>query len=236
MNQDKSGKARFRLLQRRGSWPVLSALLGLCLVVSGVLAGSPARAEPMSLLGAAVDIGVVPSSVTVQTGDTFTLEIWVYPHGQEVDVVDADMTFDPDKLEVLSITGDPSALPIELYSAFDNVNGTLTHSRGILVDTPPSTDFRLCSIEFKAKAATDETPLAFTDLTSAFSGGEAVETETTEPIVVIVTPPPPPIPVGGVAYLADLGQILAPGMAMLAVIAGLILGAVVVFRNTHKVV
>jgi hypothetical protein len=117
-------------------------------------------------LAATVDIAVVPSSKTVEVNDTFTLDIYVYPNGQEVDVVDADLTFDPDKLEVLSITGDTSGLELEFYSDWDNTAGTLTHSRGAsFAQTPPSSDFRLCSISLKAKADTDGTAVAFTDLT-----------------------------------------------------------------------
>ena len=70
----------------------------------------------------------------------------------------------PTYLEVLSITGDSSGLNIELYSAFDNLAGTLTHSRVTFGPFPDST-FRLCSIEFRAKAATAGTTLAFTDVT-----------------------------------------------------------------------
>ena len=166
---------RFRLWQCRGFWAVVSSWLALCLVVSGVLADSPVQAEPISPQAAVVDIAVVPSSKTVQMGDTFTLDIYVYPNGQQVDAVDADMTFNPTYLEVLSITGDTSGFPIELYSAFDNSAGTLTHSRGAgFAQTPPSTTFRLCSIEFKAKAVTPGTTLAFTALTDAVFEGKSV--------------------------------------------------------------
>jgi hypothetical protein len=231
MSDHRGSKARFRRLQRRGFWAIASCLLTMGLVVSGALRASPIQAGPVSLLATKVDIAVVPSPVTVVAGDIFTLEVWVYPHGQQVDVVDADMTFDPDKLEVLSITGDPSALTEELYSAFDNGAGTLTHSRGILVGTPPSTDFRLCAIEFSAKAATEQTPLTFTGLTNVFYGGNPVETAATDPTVVIE-----PAAVGGVGYLFNPGQVLAPWMMGLTVIAGLILGAVAVFRKVHRAV
>lgn len=220
----------FKLLQRRGFWAVATSL-ALCLVISGVLVGSPVQAEPRSLLGNSVYIAVVPSSVTVAVDGIFTLELWVYPNGQPVDVVDADMTFDPAALEVLSITGDPSALPEELYSAFDNGLGTLTHSRGILMGTPPTTDFRLCSIEFKAKAPIDEMPLAFTDLTGAYFEGGSVLDEKIDATVTTTTL----VPVGGVARLPNPGRILMPWMVRLTVIVGLFLGAVVVSRRVRRV-
>jgi hypothetical protein len=174
-------KMRLAWLRRCGFWAAVCSL-ALCLVVSGVLAGSPAQAGPVPLQTGTVDIAVVPSEVTVELKETFTLEIWIYPHDQQVDTVDADLTFDPTYLEVLSITGDPAALPEELYSVFDNTSGTLTHSRGVLVGTPPSSDFRLCSIELRAKAITDGgvlslskgTILAFTGLTDAYFAGKSL--------------------------------------------------------------
>jgi hypothetical protein len=165
---------RPQLLRRRGSWAVVSCLLTLCLFAHGVGAGFPLQVKPASLRVARVDITVIPSSLTVDVQDTFTVEIWVCPNGQQVDAVDADLTFDPTYLEVLSVSGDPSALPDELYSAFDNAVGTLTHSRGILVGTLPSTDFRLCSIELRARAVTDGTMLAFTGLTDAYFQGQGL--------------------------------------------------------------
>ena len=216
MNYNKNSKMRFRLWQRRGFWAAVSSLVALCLVVSAV----PSLAQSV-----VVDIAVVPASKTVQVNDTFTLEIWVYPNGQQVDSVDADMTFHPAYLEVVDIIGDPSGLEFENYSNWNNTNGTLTHSRGAsFTQTPPSTTFRLCSIEFRAKAATrDSTTLAFTVDTDATepSIGQSVLRNTTDGTVVIT-----PVPVGGVGYLADPGRILAPWVGLIAM-TGLILVAAI---------
>ena len=166
MNYNKNSKMRFRLWQRRGFWAAVSSLVALCLVVSAV----PSLAQSV-----VVDIAVVPASKTVYVNDTFTLEIWVYPNGQQVDSVDADLTFHPAYLEVVDIIGDPSGLEFENYSNWNNTNGTLTHSRGAgFAQTPPSTTFRLCSIEFKAKAVTPGTMLAFTTRTDAAFEGKSV--------------------------------------------------------------
>ncbi len=226
MNDSKTRKVMFELLQRHGFWAMVSALLAMGLVVSGVLAVSPVQAEPMSRSATVVDIALAPCPKTVQVGKAFTLNIYVHPNGQQVDAVDADLTFDPTYLEVLSITGDPSALPDELFSDFDNLAGTVTHSRGIWVGTPPNSTFRLCSIEFKAKAATPGTTVAFTERTGAYFEGARVFRSAADCEVTVV------VPVGGVGYLFDPGQILAPWVSGM-VIAALILGAVVVFRKAH---
>jgi hypothetical protein len=224
MSHNASSKARLRLPKCDGFWALAASLLAACLAVSGMLAGSPVQAESTSLQAATVDIAVIPSSVSVYVNEIFTLEIWVYPNGQPVDVVDADIIFDPTCLEVLSITGDPSALPDELYSVFDNAVGSLTHSRGILVGAPPSSTFRLCSIELRAKASTYGMTLTFTDLTGSYFEGDPVLRDTIGSTVII------PIPVGGEARLPDPGRILARSVVRRAAIAGLMLGAVVILH------
>jgi hypothetical protein len=177
---------RSRLSQYRGFWARAASLLTVCLVVSGVLAGCRVQAESTSLQAATVDVAVVPISKTVPVKDTFVWEIYVHPNGQPVDTVDADMTFDPTYLEVQSITGDSSSLDTELYSDFGNSDGTLTHGRGAsFTQTPPTSTFRLCSIEFRAKAATDGTTLAFTSATDAYFEGLSVFRNTTNGTVII---------------------------------------------------
>lgn len=230
MGINTSDRVRVRPLQHRGFWATV-CLLGLCLVVSGMPAGSPVYAEPMSLLAGPVTIAVVPSSFQVPAGSYITVEVWVYPNGQLVDTVDADMTFNPNHLEVVSITGDPATLDVELFSAFDNPSGSLTHSRGTF-GAPVTTDFRLCSIQFRARAVTDDANLVFTDLTSAFVGGQPVETEPTDPTAEVVRP----APVGGVGYLVGPGQMMATWAVELTGIAGLILGAAAILRVRRRVV
>jgi len=223
-----STKMTCLLFQHRGIWAVASLLLALCLLASAVssgvmstdigdggagrgvrpipmsstMAGCPAQIEPMSFPltspDAVVDIAVVPSSKTVFVNDLFTLDIYVYPNGQQVDTVDADMTFNPTYLKVQSITGDSSGLDAELYSTFDNSAGRLTHSRGKLTGTPPSSTFRLCCISLKAEAATAGTTLAFTAYTGAYFEGASVLRNTTNGTVIIqlATPTHTPAPPG----------------------------------------
>ena len=227
MNDRRTKKMEFSLLRRHGFWAMVSFLLALSLVI-GILTASPVQAEPVALQPFVVDMALVPCPQVVQIDEAFTLDIYVYPDGQQVDAVDADLTFDPTYLEVLSVTGDPSGLEFENYNAWDNTNGTLTHSRGAsFTQIPPSSTFRLCSIQFRAEAATPGTAVAFTDLAGAYFEGASVLRDTADCELTVVTP------VGGVAYLADRGQILGPWVVGLTVIAGLILGAAVALRRAR---
>jgi hypothetical protein len=227
MNDNRSKKVKFGLLQRRGFRAMVSSLPALCLVV-GMLIASPVQAEPVPLQPFVVDIALAPCPQVIEAGKAFTLNIYVHPNDQQVDAVDADLTFDPTYLKVLSVTGDPSGLELELPGGFDNTNGTLRHSRGAdFTQTPPSTTFRLCSIVFRAEAATPGTTVAFTELTGAYFEGASVLRDTADCEVTVSAP------VGGVAYLPNRIQILAPWLGKLGVIAGLILGAVVALRRAH---
>lgn len=232
MNHNMTRKLRFQL-PRRGVRAVAASLLAVCLVVNAVSfagvgnIGSRALANgPQSV----VDIAVVPSSKTVWENAVFTLDIYVYPHGQEVDTVDALMTFDPDHLEVQSITGDPSGLDVEMKNEFDNEAGTLEHGRATWSSPYPDNDFRLCSIELRAKDPTPGTMLAFTDRTDATEPtlGASVLRDTTDGTVKIQETVRP---VGGVTYPEGPGWALAPWVGLIA-LAGLILGAVgMIFRR-----
>ena len=228
MNHNMSSKMRVQLLQRRGVRAVVSSLLAVCLVVSAVssVVGNIGSRVLASGPQQVVDIAVVPSSKTVQVNGTFTLDIYVYPNGQQVDSVDAVMTFDNTYLEVQSITGDPSALDLEMKSEFDNAAGTLHHGRATFGPFP-NTTFRLCFISFKAKAPTAGTTLAFTNRTDATEPtlGLSVLRDKMDGTVIILRP------VGGVTYPDDPGRILAPWVGLI-VLAGLTLGAAgMIFRR-----
>ena len=133
----------------------------------------PASRSSISL-DAVVDIAVVPDSKSVVVNEVFTFDVYVYPNAQQVDSVDADITFDPTYLEVQSIISDTSGLDLEMHSDFNNSAGTLTHSGGTFGPSFPDSTFRLCSISLRATAATTGTTLAFTAVTDAYFGGPSV--------------------------------------------------------------
>ena len=151
------------------------------------LAG-PRRAEPLAPADAYVDISIQPSSETVVVGESFSLQIYVDPNGQPVDTVDAEVTFDPDLLQVESVVGNSGGLATQLYSAYDNDAGTVTHSRGQLSGDPPTSGFTLCTITFQAVAATGGTDVVFTGSTNAYYAGPSVLGSTSKGTVTVEEP------------------------------------------------
>ena len=135
-----------------------------------------------------VDVSIQPSSKTVVVEDSFNVQIYVDPHGQPVDTVDARVTFDPDVLQVQSLVGSSAGLADQLYSAYDNDAGTVTHSRGQLSGDPPTSAFTLCTITFHASAPTEETPLSLTELTDAYYAGPGVLDDVSDGKIVVEDP------------------------------------------------
>jgi len=131
-----------------------------------------------------VIISVVPGSSTVRLGQIFTVTIQVQAGTQQVDVVDADMTFPAGALVVVDAGGEPTnrvipgpALALELYNQVDNAAGTLTYSAGAAFgSTPPSGTFTLAMIRFRAQQMVTNGPLHFTEITGAyFEGGNVLD-------------------------------------------------------------
>ena len=127
-------------------------------------------------------ISVVPSSSTVRLGDIFTVTIQVEAGAQQVDTVDANMTFPAGALVVVDAQGEPTnrvipgpTLGIELYNRVDNAAGILTYSAGVgFGSTPPSGTFTLATIRFRAQGVLINGPLHFTEVTDAYFEGRSV--------------------------------------------------------------
>ena len=122
-----------------------------------------------------VELVLEPAQIEVAVGETFALDVWAYAGNQYVDSVDADLTFDADLLDVVSVTGDSGVLVFELCNVFDNAAGTLTHCRGraFMMDELPSGDLHLFTAEFVAEAE-GVAKLSFTNLSGAYFEGAQV--------------------------------------------------------------
>jgi len=126
-----------------------------------------------------VTISVVPISSTVHLDDVFTVTIQVDAGAQQVDAVDADMTFPAGSLVVVDSLGEATdrvipgpALDVELYNSVDNGAGTLTYSAGTgFFSQPPSGTFTLATIRFQAQGTVTNGPLHFTEVTDAYFEG-----------------------------------------------------------------
>jgi hypothetical protein len=135
-----------------------------------------------------VIIAIEPAMSKVMVGDTFTITIQLSTGNQLIDGAQASINFDPSVLQVISITGNPSVLPLELMNDYDNVTGTLDYAAGTLSNFPSGT-FSLAEIVFEAVAETSETFLTFNYIaprqTDVTYGGGSVLTDDVEGAVSI---------------------------------------------------
>ncbi len=119
-------------------------------------------AAVLPVIGQTADFVINPSSVTVNTGETFTLTIQV----QTTDVVsggEVHMNFDPAVVQVSDggvAAAGPLGIPI-IAPAYNNVSGSIDYAAGTFSD-PPSADFDFLTITMLALAP-GTTDLVFTD-------------------------------------------------------------------------
>lgn len=141
-----------------------------------------------------VTISVVPILSTVHLDDVFAVTIQIDAGAQQVDAVDADMTFPAGSLVVVDALGEPTdrvipgtALDIELYNSVDNRAGTLTYSAGAGFDRePPSGTFTLATIRFRGQGVVTNGSLHFTEPTGAYFEGRSVLDTQLDGVVTVI--------------------------------------------------
>jgi hypothetical protein len=143
----------------------------------------------------AVNIYIDPPSQTVAFSQVFTADIAIQAGSQPVDVVDAYLTFDRNYLRVVDQAGNEATsilpgdvLPLVLRNTADNSLGRIIFSAGRQFGAPPpSGDFILATIRFKAIAETNtgSTLVDFTGDTAIFwQGSSVLGTQTGGTIVI----------------------------------------------------
>ena len=140
---------------------------------------------------------ISPSPLTAQSGDVFTVTVDLNnPSNLNVDALEVHLTFDPTKLEVVSLTDNPAyALPL-IATGFDNSAGTITSVKG---DFPPylsASIITALTIEFRALDTSSGTPVIFqgtfpTQSQATSAGADIVAGNYTDGLFIIEPPCPP---------------------------------------------
>lgn len=136
---------------------------------------TPASSGPVQLY-------LNPASATVATGETFTLDVMVNTDAQPINNVELYISFDPAKLQVVDLAGNPAstviadlaALNIELLNSADNSAGLIRYDAGRLTGAPPTGVFRVASIPFKALAESANATVSYLPDTDVFYNGASV--------------------------------------------------------------
>jgi len=137
---------------------LVSILVTAALALMAALVPQPSMgAEDV---GAVVDLVLLPSSQTVGIDDIFDVAIQAQCNGQDVTGIAAFIDFDPNYLEVQSVT-DGCTLTDFVVSDYDNVAGTIDYNAGTFTQPLPSGTFNVATIKFKAVNPDGNIPLNF---------------------------------------------------------------------------
>lgn len=127
--------------------------------------GATTQSSPVSVSVAAPDnvaLAVAPAANTIALGETFSMTIQVQAQGLPVDRVAGYLNFDATVIEVVDIV-EGATLPELEVSNFDNQAGHINFVAAYAGNPPPSQDFVLATVTFRAIAAEAQSILLFND-------------------------------------------------------------------------
>jgi hypothetical protein len=107
-------------------------------------------------LALAADLTLSPSTGAYSVGQTFTATVRALPNGDNINAVEATLSFDPKLLSVVSVSKDGSAFSLwTTEPTFSNSAGTVQFAGGS--PTPFTTTSNLLSVVFRVVAVGDAT-------------------------------------------------------------------------------
>lgn len=153
-----------------------------------------------------VGLSLQPATQTVNTLSNFDVQVRIAAGTQEVDTVDANLSFNPTYLQVSSITIG-SALPVVIISRWDNTAGTITMTSSKFIAPFPTGTFTLATISFQTLTASTNgstgTAIAFSTTlpysSAAYRAGANVTGSIDNASVVVSSPPAIPPDINGLS-------------------------------------
>lgn len=138
---------------------------------------------------ATATMSLTPATANVQLGANFTASLYVNPGGANSDGVQATITYDPTKLQFVSVDATGSAYSVSLQQS--TTTNTITIIRGLNVgDTPVTANALVANLNFKALVGTGTSSLTISNQSISYDGNLTTPTVTGS-TVTFVTPPPP---------------------------------------------
>lgn len=121
----------------------------------------------------AADLSISPNTGTYSAGQTFTATIRALPNGDNVNAVEASLSYDPAVLSVVSVSKNGSAFSLwTTEPAFSNSAGTIEFGGGS--PTPFTSASNLLSVTFRAVAA-GEGRVAFNEASVLAADGQGTD-------------------------------------------------------------
>jgi hypothetical protein len=111
-------------------------------------------------VGAVVDLVLLPADQTVEVGDVFDIIIKAQCNGQDVTGISAYLDFDPNYLEVQSVTPGIT-LDLVLQNTYNNKERTIDYSAGTFTSPFPGGNFTVATVTFKKIKEVVSTSISF---------------------------------------------------------------------------
>ena len=142
-------------------------------------------------------ISISPSSGSYNSGQTFTATVQVQPAGNQVNAVEAELSFNPAVLQVVSVSQAGSAFNLwTTEPEFSNAAGTITFGGGNT--TPFTTPSTAVTVTFRAASEGTGT-VSFDDVSILIADGQGTDafsgaTNASYTVAAATTPTPAPSP------------------------------------------
>ncbi len=117
----------------------------------------PLVTQPATVKIGGLIVRIAPPASSVCVGKTFTLTVQIEAGAQELDGAQAFVDFDPTYITVTNLSNG-GALPVELYTSYDNALGHADFAAGAAISTTVSGTLSLANIAFRAVTVTGEAP------------------------------------------------------------------------------
>lgn len=104
-----------------------------------------------------VNLYISPSSQRAPVGQEFTMAVWADTKGNPVTAVQANLEFDANRIEFLSVDSNSSAFSVEAQSTIDN--GVVKIARGSF--TPVNGNVFVANVKFRALSKTRSSQVSF---------------------------------------------------------------------------
>lgn len=136
---------------------------------------------------------IQPQTGTFPVGSTFSVSVFINTNGKAINTVEADLKFDPNKLQITSPTSDTSFFRIWLgMPTYSNSEGTINLKGGIPDPGIITSNGLITTINFRVKS-TGSTAITFTDKSKVLANdGQATDIliNKTGTVVNLILPPP----------------------------------------------
>ena len=154
-------------------------------------------AVPVTFAQEGASLFIEPQAGTFKVGSTFSVSVFINTSGKPVNAIEADLKFDHNKLQVVSLTTQTSLFKIWVEEpTYSNSQGTINLKGGVPSPGITTSKGKVVTITFRAKS-TGSAPITFTDKSQLLAndglGTDILVAKTGANVELVLPPPAEPV-------------------------------------------